>query len=250
MNPRIGHTMTWQAQKEPLEYIYGTDGRSWKLPGLAIYGEPIIYKEMDGGLEEVVGCVFNYRRGLVTVPASILPTDTLVADYISESMPSAKLFHSTAYIYATPDKVVIYDKWGKSAAAFCLGVADEGTIQHTFDETFFDEQHPNYDPSKLLLAKVRLTAPICMSNIASLDTRERGGDISTDVHAWDVASIDGKILSGNTALLIRIPYEITRKLKAGEISETQIDEVISRHMAAGAVVIKQFENEYGEYFKG
>jgi hypothetical protein len=251
-NPRIGHVMTWEAEKEELEYMYGTAGTTWKFSGYWIYGTPTVYKvnSTTDELDEIDSSTYfiDKRKGVLTFMSNApSPTDTLVADYIARSTASAKLFHSTAHIYATPSTVIFRNEHDQIAYAFNIATAEEGTIQHTFDHTVFDAQHENYDPSKILLTKVRLVAPICMSDIESFDTRERGGGIDYGLHAWDVTGMDGKILSGSGALLIRIPYEITQSLRAGEINEKDIRNIIERHIAAGTVYIIQYESEFGEY---
>ena len=44
-----------------------------------------------------------------------------------------------------------------------------------------------------------------------------------------------------------LPYEITQKVRVGELSERDIKNIIERHVSAGTVYIIQYESEFGEY---
>jgi hypothetical protein len=253
MNPRAGHGFTYEGEKESLRYEYGSGGLIWWFVGKKIYNTDTLYPRvyLDNGstLTEITQAYwesFDHSKGKLKLTSAaidyygITPTSTLVADYISRYTSPLLMFRNTAYVYAIPNRAIARDDTGGIIYEFGLTGPDEGTLQHTFNSLLFDKDSEHYDPSLLLIAKIRLTAPVCMKDVEMIDSRERGGEVLTSIHKWDSSSPDGKIISGNQALVVRLPAEIKSLVDSDYMTHEEVKEIVGRHMAAGTQFIIEY----------
>ncbi len=255
LNPRAGHGMTYEGVHETLEYIYGSNGCKWNIPGNDIYSDTLkVYYRVTGDddylvlvdsslyeLDAVKGIIlFSTNSAGTNMP--LTPTSELIADYISGYMLPSILLGETIYIYALPSyaKVISLDGTDSIGWFNLLTKDTDQTLQHTFNFDYFNPLSNLYDPTKVLIAKVRISPPLSMANISSMDVRSRGGAIDEKLHVWDKLDIDGKIISGNLVLLIRVPEEITAMIANGYLTEQYIRDMINKHIAAGTTYIIEY----------
>jgi len=252
LNPRTGHTMAWEGFNEPLTYIYGTDGRVWKMPGFDIYPDTVfisIQTDPDGDTPGTLTKVNDYTldaiHGKITFgeAVDVSATSTVLASFVGRHVAPWILLYSTMFVYALPNRLTFHDEAGGVDIEFDLTDSlDEGCVRHTFDYRPFDISNEyQYDPSKILLGRIHMSLPVSMQNLSMLDVRDRGGQLDSTLHTWDKTPLDGRIISGNSVLIVVVPSEVTRMVNAGLISEEKVMEVASRHAAAGAHIILQYE---------
>ena len=115
--------------------------------------------------------------------------------------------------------------------------------------------HPELDPTTVLLANLYVSADSTVDTLTLIDTRRRGGGLDPDNNLrkatlsgeqkleaetmWDISSWDGTPILTNGKVVVKVPS--TKLIEnGGTFTREQIDEIIQRNMPVGLYPIVQY----------
>lgn len=199
---------------------------------------------------------YNLYKGIITLANPIDTTDPRLfkVDYVSER----KVYHlkhdgtnrvnlnpyinnksewinKPLYIYILPEYVVNQDHTLISESVRTR------TLQVTDSSSIFNPSQVDYNPLAIMLGIVYITNAFNIDDLTILDTRRRGGGITTDyddaaanmIEAeaesyWDVSPVKASSYQKGGFVIVRLPAALK-----DDFTESQIRTIIERNLTAG-----------------
>lgn len=154
-------------------------------------------------------------------------------------------WHNTPlYVYLVPEYVTDTNN------NIIPGTTKTRTLAVTTDTTIFDQAQANYDPLAVLLGVVYITTAFDINELSILDTRRRGGGVTTALtddevveripegdSFWDIVPPTATSYQKGGFVLVRLPKEVTNKFDPSYVIGVPGDPdrigVIARNLTVG-----------------